>query len=239
VTVDASPTDQEEHPMTTSLTTRARRSPASASPTRAGGVCLALAGVAFFAGGITHPQPRIERIESTKIETLYDMFVQPTWYPSHTLLLVSFALFATAILLFRKRGDLGPRLARLVNVVSVLFVVGTLSMAVHLLDAVGAESIADGQPALVYWVAVWNETIFSTLWGLGIVTLAVAGGLTRTLGNRIVMPIGVVGGVAWCLAAATVAFTDLFDHLFPVAGTLIPVWAVAVGVSWAAERGST
>lgn len=219
--------------MTTSIDARATLSPTFRSSARLGGISLALGGVAFFAGGITHPQPRIE---GTKVETLYDMFVQPTWYPSHVLLLASFALFATAVLLLRKRGDLGPRMARLVNLVSVLLVVGALSMAVHLLDALGADSIADGQPALVHEVAKWNETIFSTLWGLGITALALAGGLTRILGNRIVMPLGVVGGVAWSLAAATVAFINLFDPLFAVAGSLIPIWAVAVGVMWAARK---
>ncbi len=219
--------------MGTLLKDRASLSPASLRTGRLGGTCLALAGIAFFAGGVSHPQPTIE---STKVETLYDMFVQPTWYPSHALLVASFALFATAVLLLRRRGDLDPRMRRVVNVVGVLLVVGTLSMAVHLFDALGAESIADGQPALVYEVAKWNETIFSTLWGLGIVTLAAVGGLTRTLGNRITMPLGVVGGLAWCLAAATVAFTNRFDQLFPIAGSLIPVWAVAVGVMWAVRE---
>ena len=216
--------------MNTSIDGRASLSPTSRRTAPLGGICLALGGVAFFAGGVSHPQPTIE---GTKVETLHDMFVQPTWYPSHALLLASFVLFVIAVLLLRGKGDLDPRMRRVVNVASVLLVVGTLSMAVHLFDASGAESIADGQPALVYEVAKWNETIFSTLWGLGITTLAAVGGLTRTLGNRITMPLGVVGGVAWCLAAATVAFIDLFDPLFPIAGTLIPVWAVTAGVIWA------
>lgn len=173
--------------MNTSIDDRASRLPASLRSARVGGICLALGGIAFFAGGVIHPQPRIE---GTKVETLYDMFVQPTWYPSHALLLASFGLFAAATLLLRKRGDLGPGMARMVNVVSVVAVVATLGMAVHLFDALGAESIADGQPSLIYEVAKWNETIFSTLWGVGIVTLALAGGLTRTLGNRIIMPLG-------------------------------------------------
>lgn len=216
--------------MNTSIEDRASLSPVSLRTGRLGGMCLVLAGIAFFAGGVTHPQPTIE---GKKVEVLYDMFVQPMWYPSHALLLASFVLFATAVLLLRREGDLDPRMRQVVSVASILLVVGTLSMAVHLVDALGAESIADGQPALVYQVAKWNETIFSTLWGLGIITLAAVGGITRTLGNRITMPLGVVGGVAWCLAAATVAFIDLFDPLFPIAGTLIPVWAVAAGVMWA------
>lgn len=215
--------------MDTSIDDRANLSPTSRRTARLGGICLALGGVAFFAGGVSHPQPAIE---GTKVETLHNMFVQPMWYPSHALLLASFVLFATAALLLRRESDLFPRMRRAVTVASVLLVVGTVSMAVHLFDALGAESIADGEPGLVYEMAKWNETIFSTLWGLGIITLAAVGGFTRTLGNRITMPLGVVGGVAWCLAAATVAFIDLFDPLFPIAGTLIPVWAIAAGMMW-------
>ncbi|MGH3716695.1 MAG: hypothetical protein ACRDT4_25040 [Micromonosporaceae bacterium] len=148
---------------------------------------------------------------------------------------MSFALFAAAMLQLRKRGDLGPGMARLANVVSVVAVVATVGMAVHLLAALGAASIADGQPSLIYEVQKWNETILSSLWGLGIIALAVAGGVTRTLGSRITIPLGVVGGVAWCIATATIAFTDRFDPLFPIA-SLIAVWAVAAGVMWAVRR---
>ena len=218
--------------MSMSLENRPRLSPVSSRTGQLGGASLALGGVLFFAGGINHPQ---STIDGTKIETLHDMFVQPAWYPSHALLLASFALFATAVLLLRRRDDLEPRTRQTMNLVAVFLVVGALSMAVHMFDALGAESIADGQPALVHEVATWNETIFSTLWGLGIITLAAVGGATRTLGNRITMPLGVAGGVAWCLAAATVAFVDVFDPLFPIAGTLIPVWAIATGVAWASR----
>jgi hypothetical protein len=217
--------------MNTSTDARASLSPAPARMGRPGGICLVLAGIAFFAGGATHPA---DGGGGTKVEQLYQAFIQPAWYSSHALLLASFGLFAAAILLLRRRGDLGPGMARLVNVVSVVAVVATLGMAVHLLSALGAESIADGQASLIYEVQKWNETILNTLWGLGIIALAVAGGLTRTLGNWIAIPLAVVGGVAWCLATATIAFTDRFDPLFPVA-SLISVWAVAVGLMWAAR----
>ena len=212
-------------------TDRRTSSPAASQRSaRLGGTCLALGGVAFFAGGITHPS---DSGGGTKVEQLYEAFVQPSWYPSHALLLVSFGLFAAAVLLLRRRGDLGPGMVQLVRVVGAVAVVATVGMAVHLLSALGAASIADGQASLVSHVATWNETIVSSLWGLGIVALAVAGGLTRTLGSRMTIPLGVVGGVAWSIATATIAFTDRFDPLFPVAGSLITVWAVAAGAQWA------
>ncbi len=216
--------------MSTSLKARANLSPASLRSARLGGICLALGGIAFFAGGVTHPGGG----EGNKVEQLYQAFVDPMWYPSHALGVASFALFAAAILLLRTRGDhLGPGMARLVHVVGVVAVVVTLGMTVHLFSALGAESIADGQPSLIYEVQKWNETIISPFWGLGVVALGVAGGLTRTLGNRITIPLAVIGGLAWCLATATIAFTDRFDPLFPVAGSLISVWAIAVGLMWA------
>jgi len=44
-----------------------------------------------------------------------------------------------------------------------------------------------------------------------------------------VLPLGVLGGLAFALATATIAFVDTFDPLFPVAG-LAGVWLVAAGV---------
>lgn len=72
-------------------------------------------------------------------------------------------------------------MTRLLNVVSVVAVVATLGMAVHLFSALGAESIADGKPSPIYEIQKWNETILSTLWGLGSIALAVAVGVTRSV----------------------------------------------------------
>ena len=66
-------------------------------------------------------------------------------------------------------------------------------------------------------------------WALSIAALAVAGGLSRTLGNPVTLALGLVGGLAHALAAATIAYTDRFDGLFPI-GSLIGVWAVVIGV---------
>lgn len=214
--------------MSTSIDAATSLPAASVPAARLGGIALMLGGIAFFAGGMTHPS---DSGAGTKIEQLYHAYTHGSWYPSHALLLASFALFAAAILLLRKRSDLAIGMRRLLNVVSIVAVVATVGMAVHLLSALGAESIANGQRSLIYYIQVWNETILNTLWGLGIIGLAVAGGLTGTLGNRLTIPLAVVGGAAWCLATATIAFTDQFDPLFPVS-SLIAVWAVACGVMW-------
>jgi hypothetical protein len=47
--------------------------------------------------------------------------------------------------------------------------------------------------------------------------------------------LGVLGGVAFAVATATIAYVDTFDPLFPVAG-LIGIWSVAVGVTGLMRR---
>ena len=66
-------------------------------------------------------------------------------------------------------------------------------------------------------------------WALAIAALAVLGGLTRTVGNRLTIPFGLIGGVAFAVASATIPFTDTFDPLFKI-GSLIAVWAILTGV---------
>jgi hypothetical protein len=101
-------------------------------------------------------------------------------------------------------------------------------MLIHLFAATEAEAIEDGDSTALIAFHTWNETIVNPLWGLAIATLATAGGITRTVGNRITLVLGLVGGLTFAMATATIAFTDLFDPLFPVS-SMIGVWAAAVG----------
>ncbi len=207
-------TDVRSHP------SRVRR------PDRIAGPFLVLGGVTFFAGGATHPG---DSGEGSKVSQLHEMLVDSMWYPSHALMLVSMACFAAAILVIRRRGDLDAGTAKVARVVSVIAVVAALGMTVHLFAATEAEALAGGGKTFLYHLHAWIETLVNPLWALGIAALAVAGGLSRTLGNPITLVLGVVGGLAFALAAATIAFTDRFDPLFPV-GSLLGVWGVVVGL---------
>ncbi|MFE2519401.1 hypothetical protein [Streptomyces mirabilis] len=129
-------------------------------------------------------------------------------------------------------------MATVTGVVSVIAVVATIGMTLHLFAALGADGIADGEKTALYHVETWNETIVDPLWGLGIATLAVAGGLTRTLGNPITLALGLVGGLAYALASATIAFTDRFDALFLLA-SLIGIWAVVACVMMPPRKASS
>ncbi|WP_433003708.1 hypothetical protein [Kribbella sp. CA-294648] len=193
---------------------------------RTAAVFLLLGGLAFFAGGALHPKD--SSTGGTKLEQLHDMLVDPLWYPSHLFSLAAIALITAGLIVIRRRGDLPGRMARLMSVVAAISVLATVAMLVHLFAATEAEAIEHGHSTTLIDFHTWNETIVNPLWALAIATLAVAGGLTHTLGNRITLVLGLVGGLAFAIATATIAFTDLFDPLFPIS-SLIGAWAAAVG----------
>ena len=200
--------------------------PASRGVARLAGPCFVLGGIAFFVGGVTHPT---DSGHGNKVQQLHDMLVDPGWYPSHAALLAAMGLFAAGILALRQRRDLSHGMERLLKVVSVIACVATASMAVHLFAALDAGSLADGKQSLVSRVQTINETVFDAAWGLALAALALVGGLTRSVGNRVTIPFGLVGGLAFALASATIPYTDTFDSLFKV-GSLLSVWAILVGV---------
>jgi hypothetical protein len=193
---------------------------------RVSGICLVLGGITFIAGGGAHPG---DSGEGNKVQQLHEMLVQPSWYPSHALLLLSMGLFAAGVFATSRRSGLSKSMATATRVVAGIGALAAVGMAAHLFAALEADTLAAGQPTTISTMQTWNETIIDTLWALSIALLAVAGGLTRTVGNRITLTLGLVGGLAFALASVTIAFTDRFDPLFPV-GSLIDVWAAAVGV---------
>ena len=196
-------------------------------PDPTAGACLIVGGVTFFAGGALHPG---DSGTGTKVNQLHDMLTDAMWYPSHALVLIAMAAFALAILRIRLRGGHDGVMATVTRVVSVIAVVAVVGMAVHLFSALGAEGIADGNQTFASHLQAVNETIVGASWGLGIAALAVVGGLTRTLGNPVTLALGLVGGLAFALASATIAYTDRFDGLFPLA-SLIGIWGVVVGLT--------
>ena len=211
--------------MTTSTAIRAQANPLRPED-RIAGACLVLGGVTFVAGGATHPG---DSGTGSKVAQLHEMLVNAMWYPSHALLLVAMVAFAVALLRLRLHGGLDGAMATVTRAVSVIAVVAAVGMTLHLFSALGAGAIADGSQPFAYRLQALNETVVDSAWGLGIAALAVAGGLTRSLGNPVTLVLGLVGGLAFALASATIAYTDRFDGLFPLA-SLIGIWGVVVGV---------
>ena len=212
------------------MTTMIEERPDVVRPTdrsRLAGPSLVLAGVAFFVGGVTHPS---DGGQGNKVQQLHQMLVDSGWYPSHAVLLVAMALFAIGISALRHRSAPTAGMERLLKFVFVIACIATAGMAIHLLAALDAKSLADGKQSLVSRLQTANETVVDAAWGLAVATVAVAGGLTRIVGNRITIPFGLVGGLAFALASATIPYTDTFDSLFKV-GSLLSIWAILVGVT--------
>lgn len=193
---------------------------------RVGFLLLIVGGIAFFVGGPLHPQGSDE---GDKTEQLHSMLVDDAWYPAHLVALLGFACVAAGLILLWRDPMLRDRLGRLLSVSVGVAQIGVLGAVVHLFAATQAAEIEDGSTTPLVATFMGVETLVNPVWGVMIAALAVAGGRTRTMGNRIVLALGLLGGLAFAVATATIAFTDMFDTLFPVAG-LIGLWLVAVGV---------
>ena len=200
--------------------------PAAPHLHRAGFVLLIAGGAAFFASGPLHPTGSDE---GDKTEQLHSMLVDSAWYPAHLVALLGFACVAAGLLALRRDPVIRDHLGRLLPISAVVAVVAVLGAVIHLFAATQAGEIEHGGTTPLVAAFMGVETIVNPAWGLMIATLAVAGGLTRALGNRIVLALGLLGGLAFAVATATIAFVDTFDPLFPVAG-LAGVWLVATGV---------
>jgi hypothetical protein len=200
--------------------------PAAPHPHRAGFVLLIIGGAAFFVSGPLHPTGDDA---GDKTEQLHSMLVDSAWYPAHLVALVGFACVAAGLLALRRDPAVRDRLGRLLPVSTAVAVVAALGAVVHLFAATQAGEIEHGGMTPLVAAFMGVETIVNPAWGVMIATLAVVGGLTSTLGNKIVLPLGLLGGLAFALATATIAFVDTFDPLFPVAG-LTGLWLVTTGV---------
>lgn len=210
------------------MTTFASRTTPATTPhlDRAGCLFLIVGGVAFFASGPLHPKGSDE---GDKTEQLHSMLVDSAWYPAHLVGLLGIACVAAGLIALGRNPDLRDRLGRLLAASIVVAVIGVLGAVIHLFAATQAADIEYGSTTPLIAAFMGVETVVNPAWGLTIAALAVAGGLTRTLGNRVVLAFGLLGGLAFAVATATIAYIDTFDPLFPVAG-LAGLWLVAVGV---------
>jgi hypothetical protein len=217
-------------------TTHAPSTTSTRSPAllRTAGIFLILAGITFFLYGPLHPG---DSGEGSKVDALIEMLENPRWMPAHLFGLTSYACFAAAVAAIRKGIALVPMMRRVTSVVFAIGAAGTVAMLPHALAFAGADAIrAGGEDAFWYQLMTWNESIVNAVWALSMAALIAAGGLTRTIGSRLIALLGLVGALAYALALATVPFIDTFDALFPVSG-LLAVWAVIAGSMLLVRRG--
>lgn len=105
-------------------------------------------------------------------------------------------------------------------------VLRALGMFLHLVEASEADRIASHQTTPITDVQLVVESFTVPAFGFAIAALALVEPSTRTLGNRLVAVLAVVGGIGYGLSGGTLLFTDAFNFLFPAAGG-IGLWAVA------------
>ena len=197
--------------------------------TRLVGWGLLAGGVCFFVGGAMHPKEDPPGV--TRHEVLRLMFVDRAWYPAHFLVLIGSVLIAAALVALVRGRTLAvvPRAQRVRIIAAVGAVLGAVGALVHLLAALDAGRIAAHAATPFVDLMGPVETLTVPAFGFSIATLAVIGALTRTLSNRVTAVLGVIGGVAYGIAGATIMFTDRLDFLFPAAGG-IGLWTVAAGI---------
>lgn len=208
------------------------------TPTSLVGWALLAGGVTFFVGGSMHPKEDPPGV--TVKEHLHAMYVDPLWYPAHALLLLGTALIAAALVVLVRGRILAavPRAHTVGTVAAVAAVLGTLETLLHLVAALDADRIAIHDATPLTDILGVVETVAGPVFGFSIAALAVVGALTRTLGNRVTAVLGLVGGVAYGTATATILFTDKTDFLFPVSAG-IGLWTVAAGIGLLAGSRST
>jgi hypothetical protein len=190
---------------------------------------LLAGGAIFFIGGSMHPHE--DPPDVTLKEHLRIMFEDPAWYPAHALVLVGMALIAASLVaLARDRALAHVRRGQAAVVVAAgAAVLGAVGMVLHLVAAVESDRIANGQSTPIIDVNLVVETFTVPAFGFSMAALALVGALTRTLGNRVVAVLGILGGVGFGLAGATFLLTDRLDFLFPAASG-IGVWSITAGI---------
>ena len=190
---------------------------------------LVAGGALFLAGGPMHPHedpPGVSLKEHLRI-----MFSDPSWWPSHTVLLAGMVLIAAALVGLVRAGALTgvPRVRTALVVAAVTAVAAAPGMLLHLLAALDADRIAAHRATPIVDVQVVVETVTVPAFGFAVAALAVLGAATRTLGNPATAVLGALGGIGYGLAGATFLLTDRLDFLFPAAAG-IAIWVLATGI---------
>lgn len=190
---------------------------------------LLVGGASFFVGGSMHPGEDPPGLGLK--EHLLLLYEDPSWYPSHVLLLVGMVLIAASLVVLVQGNTLASaaRAQSAAIIAAIAAVLGAAASLLHLVAATEADEIASGRSTPLTDVSLVVETFTAPAFGFSIAALAVIGALTRTIGNRVTAAFGVVGGVSYALAGGTVLFTDKLNFLFPFSSG-IALWAVAAAI---------
>lgn len=186
---------------------------------------FAIGGAFLLAGTALHPHEHVSG--GSLQEQFHAMFVDPSWYPAHLLLLVGLIVITVAVVgLARTTPPSLP--VRVTRFAAVASAVATAAMVLHLVAKLDDAHITAGAATPLLYTHAVVETITVPTFGVTFALLAAVGGRSRVLGNPVVAALGVVGGLGYALAGATAPFISTFTPLFDVV-LLVGVWAMAVG----------
>jgi hypothetical protein len=193
------------------------------------GAGLLAGGLLFFVGGGMHPSDDPPGL-SLK-EHLLLLYEDPSWYPSHAVLLTGMALIAASLIALVRGRTLAahPRVQAVAKIAAITAALAVVSALLHLVSALDADRIAARAGTPLTDASLGVETLVIPAFGLAVAALAAIGAATHTLGNWIAAVVGITGGVAYALAAGTALVTDALNFLFPAAAG-IAVWAILVGI---------
>ena len=189
-----------------------------------GASALILGAVLFLPSGLIHPEPSGG---STELERIYYMVMDPKWIPSAALEVAAFVCFAIA---FGRLAGIGGRLGQALRWGSVSSAAVAVGGFLYLFGRIGADPLRHDEGNWFAIVMYATHLLVNPLWGLVVAAIALLGGLSGQLVNRATLVIGVVGGLSWTVSMLTAPYLDIDDILFPVAGLLLTVWPVALGV---------
>ena len=190
---------------------------------RASGTALIVGAAFFLPSGLLHPEPG----PGTGLQQIHEMVTDPRWIPSALLGIAAFTCFALA---FARLSGTADRLGRVLRWGALSSAAVAAGQVVYLFGRVGAEPLARDESNWFSWVMFATHLFVNPLWGLAVVAIALVGGLSRRLLGRVSLVAGTVGGLSWTVSMLTAPYLDIDDILFPVAGTLLTGWTLALGV---------
>lgn len=186
---------------------------------------LAIGGTLLLAGTALHPHEHVSG--GTLQEQFHAMFMDPSWYPAHLLLLMGLALTTVAVVGLARTTP--PSLpvwsTRFTAVASAV----ATAVVLHLLAKLDDTHITAGAATPLLYTHAAVETITVPMFGIAFALLAAAGGRSRVLVNPVVAALGVIGGLGYAVAGATAPFISTFTPLFDLV-ILVGVWAMVVGL---------
>lgn len=177
-----------------------------------------MGGLLIIPSGITHPNADHS---GGVLEQAQEMVNDPNWILSSLLLAGAYLGITVGLARLVPEGRI-PAAAAAVSVAA------TMGASLYLFGPSAEDGIVDGNWfSVLMWI---THLVTNPLWGLMVVAIGWAGGLGRTVGNRITAVAAVVGGVCWTGGMLTAPYFESLDEpLFIIAGFALTAWAVGVG----------